>query len=70
MVMAIGVSSVAAFDSVIATYSTVFFLETVGMDGIDFGNIQLVSKLWDAILDPIVVTTFIITVLIITRSYA
>src|SRR5271170_1358697 len=49
----LGVICISVFESVRSAYSSPFLLDVVGMSGTDYGNIFLVSRLWDAITDPL-----------------
>ena len=52
MVIVMGSVAIAPLDQIRNIYSTIFFLDIVKMSAVDYGNIILISRLWDAVTDP------------------
>eukprot|EP00300_Choanocystis_sp_HF-7_P017907 c1986_g1_i1.p1 GENE.c1986_g1_i1~~c1986_g1_i1.p1 ORF type:complete len:499 (+),score=3.66 c1986_g1_i1:44-1540(+) len=51
-VIALGEGSTTAFDVVRSTFGTPFMLDVAGLDGVQYGNIQLLVRIYDAFTDP------------------
>lgn len=52
IVICLGEGSTTAFDVVRSTFGTPFMLDVAGLDGVEYGNIQLLVRIYDAFTDP------------------